>query len=100
MLKPMVAKDDKQWRSYPDGKVKRKKVGSNIIELYYGTDRGGQINIWESGYKSLEYIWRPSDNKKWHEFDQISFMHWDVAAIEYDRLKTVRDILDLVRRNG
>lgn len=106
MVSPLKS-SDQSWLEYPDFKFKKKVIkarkalgGPFIIELFYGTERGGQINIWQKGYEKLEHVWPPSDDKKLHRTDQVNFMDYQNAVEEFNGLKNSHDVIDLMDRNS
>ena len=82
-----------------DAKYKTKNISTWIIELIYGTERGGRIFIWQKGKSDLHHIWTPSDNDKYLLADEVGFMEYENAIAEYNKLKSVKDIVDLMWRN-
>ena len=96
---PLEKETHDKWTEFSDGHYRSKKVARYIVELYYGTDRGGQIYIWEPGYESLEHVWPPSDDKKYHMANEINFMDWHNAIDEYRDLNTSKDVINLMHRN-
>lgn len=79
---------------------KMRGLGENhIVELIGAKDRGGMINIWEEGETTLSHIWQASDNNKWHKIDEIHFMHWRNADMEYREIGTFSEMLNLMTRN-
>jgi len=96
----MLQKEVDEWRKYPDAVLKSKKVGSFHVELLGGTERGAHINIWEHERSTLHHVFTPSDDDKWMKVGEVNFMHYGNAVEEYRQLKSVRDVLDLMQRNG
>ena len=99
-FKNRLSKEDDFWSEHKDFKYKQKNLGKDLkIELLYGTERGGQINIWESGKSDLEHIWTTSDDKKFHKIEEVGFMDWKNAKEEFSNIKTQKDVVDLMWRN-
>jgi len=85
-------------------KFRQKKIrglGENwIVELQYAEDRGGMINIWNEGETTLTHVWQASDDNKWHKSDEVHFMYWENALMEYRDIVTFSDTLNLMIRNS
>lgn len=94
----MSDKEYHNWQ-YDDAKHTKKKISSWIIELIYGTNRGGVILIWQKGASTLHHIWTPSINNDYMLFQEVHFMDWRNAKEEFSQLKTVEDIMNLIERN-
>ena len=95
----MRVSDYDRWNRHSDAVGKAKSVGGYRIELYYGTDRGGMINVWEKGDSELDHIFSPSDDRTHHQADEIHFMHYQNAIDEYQQLKNKSAVIDLMWRN-
>ena len=99
-------KDGERICNEPDFKYKTKKAGTYTLEMIGGTNRGAMIVVWETveSYEKLCGI-SPrendlSDNKKFTRVDEIHFMYFDNAKDEWFGLKTTRNVLDIMQRNG
>lgn len=84
------SKEIKAWKKYPDYFGKTKKIGKSKVTLLAGKQRGGVI---------LVYSHLSSKDDDLNLFEQINFMHSSDALDEYRNLKTVKSILNIIRRN-
>ena len=94
MKKSMRLSNYMSWMKYPDAKYYRKKIGQYVVELLGGTDRGGEIVVWEPK-KSAYGV---SDDGKYTQLGTANFMYWTSAKDEYDMLKNVKDVMDILWR--
>lgn len=106
-VKCLRASDCEGWSKFPDFKRSAKTVGSYRIELMGGTDRGAQINIWGSMkmWEKMNLVSclnesNISDDGKMYKDNEVHFMYFINAKMEYSFLSTVEDVRDLIRRNG
>lgn len=113
---------DRDWQEAEDGHYRRKNVGRGwVAELMYGTERGGQILLWEKvelgdkddvgslaweidkedslGYFSQEHSVARQEEQLYELFNEVCFMDWRNASSEYKGLKNISDIIHLARRN-
>jgi hypothetical protein len=86
------SKWDYVWRVFPDVHREVRRIGSGseynifILELIYGTERGGHINVWreptnddkEEIQSGSKYI-KLSNDGKLVLFDTLNFMDWSNA---------------------
>lgn len=88
-----------KW-DYPDVVYRSKKISKYTIELVGGTERGAEIKIW----KKIDKYWMGEKYEplSGHDYilEEIHFMHFANALDEYNELKTVKDIYDLMRMNN
>jgi len=98
-IKPMNQTCYNRWAKHPDFKYRKKQISTWIVELLYGTDRGGTILIWEEGTSELEHIWINNDDKTHKLFDEVNFMYWQNAVNAYKEIHTVGDIINLAWEN-
>jgi len=115
---------DRDWQDFPDGHYQRKNVGHNwIVELIYGTERGGIILLWERtemgkedeigslaweisnqdalGYFSEEYkVVKLDDGQLLRLFTQVNFMDYRNAQDEYRHLTSEKAIITLAVRGN
>lgn len=108
----IMRKSDEAWLTYKDGHFKTKRfklpqkyerdedINDFVVELFYGTERGGQINIWSEGKSTLPHVWSPSDDNKYHLADQVNFMDWRNAKEEFSQLTNWGKVVDLMERNS
>lgn len=92
----MRQKDYKAWLKYSDFKYKRKRIKDFVIELYYGTDRGAEMIIWEMGPSELEHVWPSSDDKKYHIFGEFHWMNFRNGIDAYENINTTSELTDFV----
>ena len=97
---PMRRSDYIEWLSFPDGHYKQKKVGRFIVELYYGTERGGMILLWSARHDDRMYMASSSStDRRYFIFDEVHFMFAENAQAEYRYLEKVSDVIELAWRN-
>jgi len=77
------------------------------VELYGSPNCGGMIRVWKPANQDdidseerLSHIYTVTEDKKYTLFGEIHFMHFANAREEYRELHTVRDALNLVRRDS
>lgn len=87
------------WSDHPDFKGRAKSIGKYRVEFLGSPNAGAEIIIWEPGYEELEHVFPPSDDKKYHKADTIGFWYYSNAKVEYQALKTVKSVIDLMWRN-
>lgn len=107
--------DSKEWLDHSDAhytrtrielpeewKLKNESATHYIVELIYGTERGGKINIWEDSESSLEHIWKPTthNDEKYRKVDEVNFWDWENAHAEYGCIEDAGDVVDLMSRNA
>lgn len=99
--------DFEHWKEFDDFSGSAKTVGSYRVELIGGTDRGAQINIWGSMkmWEEMDLVSclnesDISDDRKMHKDNEVHFMYFINAKMEYSFLRTPEDVRDLIRRNG
>lgn len=111
-----VHSDASSWFGYDDAHYSRKTIEITgdlanaydsddpvfVVEVLYGTNRGGQINVWVNEESSLEHIWKPAtiDGESYRKADEVNFMSWEPARREYAELDDASDVNDLMVRNA
>ena len=118
---PLRNVDREKWQDWDDREYSRKKIGTWIVELVGGHERGGNILIWEKtemgyknnvgdlaweiehqdnlGYFSEKYCTIKIDGRPYRLFDELSFMYFENAKPAYDDIETEKDIIDLAWRD-
>jgi hypothetical protein len=94
-----------KW-NYDDAHHQRKRIASWVIELNYGTRRGGVIIGWRKANAddirramNLPHTFKVSEDEKYSREFEAHFGDYENALHEYKNLKTVRDIINLWSRN-
>ena len=92
--------------NWDDAVYRKKFISTHLAELIGGTKRGAKINLWEKAKRDdieseerLPYIYTVTTDLKWNKIDEVHFMDFENGKHEYDNLKTVKDIYDLIWRN-
>lgn len=84
-----------------DFQFKAKNVGGYRVELYYGTERGAEIIVWEKRdpkHARLPHIHSLSDDGSKQKAGTEYFWDWTHALQEYRNLSRVRDVTNFLWR--
>ena len=87
-----------KWQ-HDDARQRTKHIGEYIIVLNYGTERGGQIDVWHTASQDdirraqqLPWTFQVSEDEKYAHVFEGHYMDWENAVDAYRNLKTVKDI--------
>ena len=90
-----------------DAVYRKKTISVWVVELIGGTNRGGMIRLWRPAESSdivraeaLPHVFNvTTPNKRWALQDEVHFMYFANATLAYRNVRTVKDALELIRRN-